>query len=293
MTEQRKGELIILSQTFIWGAFPIVTILSYAKLSSWSTLAWSMFFAGLFFAGIMTYRKTWHELRNPVLWQYVLMAVLFIGVLYYGLYFTGLTKTTAGNSGIIALFEIFTSYIFFHLIRKDHIPPEHIVGALLMIAGAAIVLSPNFSQFNAGDILILAATFFAPVGNFFTQKARKIASSESIMFLRCALTVPAIILLSYALSSPVSFADARSALGFLLLNGIIIFGVSKLMWVEGIHRISVTKALSLSSIAPLFTLAFAWAVFHQAPSGWQLVSLIPLLFGVYLLTDQIKFRNRS
>jgi drug/metabolite transporter (DMT)-like permease len=293
MTEQRKGELIILSQTFIWGAFPIVTILSYARLSSWSTLAWSMFFAGLFFAGIMTYRKTWHELRNPVLWQYVLMAVLFISILYYGLYFTGLTKTTAGNAGIIALFEIFTSYVFFHLIRKDHIPFEHIVGALLMIAGAAIVLSPNFSQFNAGDMLVLAATFFAPVGNFFTQKARKIASSESIMFLRCALTVPAVILLSYALSNPVSFADARSALGFLLLNGIIIFGASKLMWVEGIHRISVTKALSLSSIAPLFTLLFAWIFLRQSPTGWQLISLAPMILGVFMLTDQLKIRKHA
>ena len=291
LRERRQGEWIILSQTFIWGFFPVITILTYAKLPSLISLAWSVFFAALFFGVVMIYRKTWRELANAQLWKYALAVAFFIGLLYYGFIFIGLTKTTAGNESIVALFEIFTSFIFFHLIRKDHISKEHTFGAMFMIVGAIIVLSPNFSNFNIGDIFVIIATFFAPAGNFYQQKSRKIASSETIMFARSVLTFPIILALGAVLGVYTSFTDLRSSLGFLLINGIIIFGVSKIMWIEGIHRISVTKALSLSSVAPLFTLIFAWIFLHQTPNVWQLSSLVPMLFGIFLLTDQLKLKK--
>ncbi len=291
MTEQRKGESIILAQTFIWGFFPIVTILTYAKLSGLASLSWSIVFAAIFFGIIVLLRKKVKELANLQLWKYALAIAFFNGLMYYGLVFVGLTKTTAGNSSIVALFEILTSFIFFHIIRKDHVSKEHTLGAGLMVLGALIVLWPNFTHFNVGDILILAATFFTPMGNSAQQKARKIASSETILFARSILTFPIVFGLSAILGQHTSFADVRSSLLFLLINGAIIFGVSKIMWLEGIHRIAVTKALALSSVSPLFTLIFAWLLLHQTPNAWQLASLIPMVFGVFLLTDQLKLKK--
>jgi drug/metabolite transporter (DMT)-like permease len=60
------------------------------------------------------------------------------------------------------------------------------------------------------------------------------------------------------------------------------------MWLEGIHRIAVTKALALGSISPVFTLIFAWLLLNQTPNVWQLTSLVPMIFGIFLLTDQLK-----
>jgi drug/metabolite transporter (DMT)-like permease len=291
MTEQRKGEVIVLSQTFIWGFFPIITILTYAKLSGLASLGWSIVFAALFFGAILIARKKVKELANLQLWKYAIAIAFFNGVMYYGLVFIGLTKTTAGNSSIVALFEILTSFIFFHLIRKDIISKEHTFGAGLMVLGAMIVLWPNFSHFNIGDILILAATFFTPMGNFAQQKARKIASSESILFARSILTFPIVFGLSALLGQHASSADVRSSLVFLLINGAIIFGISKIMWLEAIHRIAVTKALALGSVSPLVTLIFAWLLLKQTPNAWQLASLVPMIFGIFLLTDQLKLRG--
>src|SRR3989338_4914290 len=125
----------------------------------------------------MTYRHRWAEIRDSRLWVYALMIAFFIGVLYHGLYFIGLETTTPGNVAIIGLFEVFTSFVFFRVFRGERLSVEYALGAVLMIVGAAIVLGRDFTDIHVGDFLILAATFFTPMGNYYQQKAREIASS--------------------------------------------------------------------------------------------------------------------
>jgi drug/metabolite transporter (DMT)-like permease len=60
---------------------------------------------------------------------------------------------------------------------------------------------------------------------------------------------------------------------------------------EGIARVAVTKAGALTSVAPLFTLLFAWLIFHQAPTIWQISSLLPFFFGILLLTGNFKLKH--
>ena len=62
------------------------------------------------------------------------------------------------------------------------------------------------------------------------------------------------------------------------------------IFVEGISRISVTKAIALGSLSPLFVLIFAWLILHQMPTVWQIISLVPFFFGVLLLTNNLKLR---
>lgn len=213
--------------------------------------------------------------------------------MFYSFYFTDLETTSAGNAGIIALFEIFTSFLFFNLFKKEFISTEHIVGSILMICGALIVLLPNLRAVRIGDFFILAATFFTPIGNYYQQKIRKIASSETIMFARSLITTPIIFLLAYLLHQHVSAEMIKLSLPYLLINGLLLFGVTKLFWIEAIHRISVTKGNALSSITPFLTLIIAWIFLKQSPNLWQLVSLIPLVAGVLLLTDQVNFKKVS
>ena len=45
MTEQRKGELLVLCAAVLWSLFPVVTILSLRSLASTDALAYSTLFA--------------------------------------------------------------------------------------------------------------------------------------------------------------------------------------------------------------------------------------------------------
>ena len=293
LSETRKGEWFIFSATFLGALFPIITVLSYAMLPSLVSLGWSTLIAALFFGGVVTYKKRWGELRDVRLWKDIFFVTLFISILFYGLFFLGLAHTLPGNAAIIALFEVFTTFVFFNILRGERISFGYKVGSLLMVIGALIVLARDFSGINVGDLLILAATTCAPVGNLFQQRARLIASSETILFLRSILAVPVIFLFASFLGQQATVSDVSGSLLFLAANGILIFGFCKIFWVEAIHRLSVTKAQALGSFGPLITLLFAWLILNQAPNVWQLAAIVPLILGVLLLTDHLKFQSKN
>ena len=287
LSETRKGELAILAEALLWSIFPIITILSYASLNPITSLAWSTLLASVFFALVMLVKGKAREVFNPKIWPMILLPVFFVGWMYYGLYFLGLKFTTAGNASIIALMELFFSYLFFNIWKKQDFSKAHTFGAVLMLLGAIIVLFPKQGlALHGGDFLVLLATAFAPVGNFYQQKLRKIISSESILFLRSLLTFPFAFLLGLFLKAQIGPNVIEKYFWLLLLNGFIALGLSKLWWLEGIHRISVTKANALSVVAPLFTLFFAFLILHQVPTIWQLSSFIPMAAGLILLTYQ-------
>lgn len=77
--------------------------------------------------------------------------------------------------------------------------------------------------------------------------------------------------------------EIKEVMPILIINGIIQLGFSKILWMEGIHRISVTKATALGSIAPIITIFFAWLILREAPTSFQLFSVIPMIAGVILL----------
>jgi drug/metabolite transporter (DMT)-like permease len=283
LRKETQGEFFILAQAALWGLFPVITILSYNTISPLISLEISTIFGAFFFAVVLTIKKKWHEVKDTAVLKDILLAAFFLGIVYYLLYFFGLQYTTAGNASIVALTEVFFSYLFFHIWKKDQVPLPHIIGSALMILGAVIVLYPNMHRFQIGDILILGAASVAPFGNYFARKVRAQVSSESLMFIRSLISAFVIFLLVMIFHPHISKNDIQNAFLFLFINGVFLLGLSKLFWVEGIHRISVVKANALSSLSPLLTLIFAWIVLKNSPTIWQLLSFIPMFFGILLL----------
>jgi drug/metabolite transporter (DMT)-like permease len=280
-----KGDLNIIGEAVLWSLFPIVTILSFGSLNPITSLAWSTLFAAIFFGAVMLARGRGKELFAPQIWRYIFFISFFIGWLFYGFYFIGLKSTSSGNASIIALMELFFSYLLFNVWKKQHFSGRHTIGAALMVFGALIILFPkNGWTLHSGDFLILIAAACAPMGNYFQQKARILVSSETILFLRSILTFPFFFLLAIALKTPATFSTLQKSFWLILLNGTIILGLSKIMWLEGIHRISVTRANAISSIGPLFTLLFAYLILNQQPTFWQLSAFAPMALGLWLLS---------
>ncbi|MFA6106325.1 MAG: DMT family transporter [Patescibacteria group bacterium] len=283
LSREKQGETSVLFSTFLWGVFPVITVLSLGSLDPLLSLGVSTFFASIFFACFLTVKRKWRDLKNKNAFKDVLFASLLLGIGYYALYYLGLRSTSPGNAAIIALSEVFFSFILFHLWHKHYIPKTHIYGALLTLTGAVIILFPNFKEFQSGDFLILAAAFIAPLGNYFQQRARKSVSAEAILFVRTMIGFPIIFLLAYFFHSDFSGPDIKKVMPWLILNGFVILSLSKIFWIEGIHRMSVTKATALGAIAPLITLFFAWLILNESPTNFQLLSVIPMCAGVALL----------
>jgi len=283
---QRQGEVFVFLAVLLWSIFPILTQLSYSQVSPFTSLTVSSLVSGLFFAGVMTLKRRWSEIINFQAVKYALLATFFVGIIYYLLYFLSLKYSTVGNVSILALSETFFSFLLFHVWHKEYFPRVHIIGAGLILLGAVIVLVPSLSFFRLGDLLILFGAAIVPFGNLFVQKARKLISTETIMFIRGMTSSLVIFILSWLLSVASPSTQITSSMPFLITNGILI-GLSTMLWVEGIHRLPVTKANALSSLGPLITLLIVWLVYKTAPSLWQLLAFVPMFFGVMLISKKI------
>ncbi len=286
-SENHKGELAIMSKSVIASFFPIFATITFNSLPTFFSLVLTYIISAGFFAGLISFRHRWHQVWQKQVWVESLYVTLFIGFGYYALYYLGLKHTTPGNASIIVLLEILFSYIFLNLWKKQFLSRTHLYGAMAMLVGALIILFPKNLTINLGDSFILLATMCAPVGNFYQQKLRKIASSEIILFLRTVLALPFLLLLVNQFES-VANSSVKPVIFLLLFNGILHFGLTKMLWIEGIHRLSITKATALNSITPFFTLIFSYLILNQSPTYWQILSLFPICLGIYLLTKPAK-----
>jgi drug/metabolite transporter (DMT)-like permease len=287
LSQQRQGELYLVGAVLLWSALPLFIQLSYSGVSPFTSLAVSSLFSALFFAVIVTIRGKWHEITNRQGFIYTLCSTFFVGVIFYPLYFLSLRYSSAGNISILALSEVFFSFLLFHVWKREYIPREHIYGAILVLIGAGVVLVPSMTSFRLGDGLILIGTALVPFSNFFVQKARKLISTEMLMFVRGVLGAGVIYVISILFHSASPLTQVIQSLPYLAVNGLLILGLSTMLWVEGIHRVPVTKANALSAIGPLVTLFFVWIVFKTVPTLWQLSAFIPMSVGVMLISKKI------
>ena len=105
------------------------------------------------------------------------------------------------------------------------------------------------------------------------------------MLIRNIITIPFLFILAVLLGTSPLSQHLGNAFWWILLNGFLILGFSKILWIEGINLMSVTKALAINSMSPFFTIIFAYLLIGESPTLIQLLSLPLLIIGVFLLTN--------
>ena len=289
LSKEHKGELLILFESILWGLFPVITILSYSALGPFGVAGISTLISAVFFGCMLTARKSWNQLLIKSAWSDILITTFFIGIIFYSLIFIGFDHTSAGNGGIILLMEIFFSFVILSIILKyEPIIPVHVIGACFMVIGALFILLPKSSGWHMGDFIIMGATVFPPIGNMYAKKARKKVNTEVIYFYRAIICGIFFLIMSYLFKEELSISAIEPSLVFLLINGLLLLGLSKILWLESVNLIRITKAISLTSISPFFTLLFAFMFLKESPTLVQVSGLIPMVVGIWLITYRKK-----
>ncbi len=285
LTKTQTGELFLVSHALMWSIFPVITTFTFNGLTPLFSAGLSTCISALFFGIFITFKRGWHELNIRSAWKDILLTSLFIGIGFYALLFIGIQKTTAGNAGILTQLEVLFSMIILGLWKKEKLKKGHIGGAVLMIIGGILVVYKGEFELNAGDLIIIAATALPPIGNYFAQKARQKVSSSFIMFSRSVISGIFLMILAILFEPTLNTGNLKNSILFVVINGIFLLGLAKILWIESIHRISISKAVALDAIAPAFTLIFAYWLLNETPTGWQILGFIPILIGVWILTD--------
>jgi len=270
-------------EAVLWSLFPIITILTFTGVDPLFSAGLSTLTAALFFAIMMTLQRKWKELLVTAAWKYILIATFFIAFLYYPLVFWGTSLTTANTVGILLLMEVFFTQAILGAWGKETLNRRQVFGSLFMVVGASFILFPGRLDLNVGALIILLANAVPPVGNYYAQQARLLVSSSTIMFVRSLIGGMVLIIFASCMGPLPRYEMIQIAAPFLFINGFLLLGLSKIFWIEAIHRITISKAASLGSITPLFTMFFAFLILSEVPTIWQLAGLVPIVIGVNLL----------
>lgn len=286
MTRERQGELLMLGLSVLESWFPILSIVAMSYVGALHTYMYSLIIAFFFYMAIMYKRDRFKELKNRAAYKDLLLTTFWITTIFI-LIFIGMRYTTAGNMAVIVFLQVLFSYLYFNVLGKEKMDTVHLIGAILMTIGALIILIPHDMQFNKGDWLILLASAFAPIVNLYQKRAREYCSAETILGFRTVVGFPFVALLAYGLEPAASWEDIKSALPYIFLIATLIYVAAKIMWIEALNRITITKLSAMLALMPLFTLLFAYLYLGEVPQMRQLMGIIPVLLGGYFITKPI------
>ena len=287
MTREREGELLMVGLSILEAWFPILSIVAMSYVGALHTYMYSLIIAFFFYMAIMYKRKRFSELKNKAAYKDLLLTTFWITTIFT-LIFIGMQYTTAGNMAVIVFLQVLFSYLYFNVFGKEKMDGLHLFGAVLMTIGALIILVPDDMQFNKGDWLILASAAMAPIVNLYQKRAREYCSAETILSFRTVVGFPFVALLAYMLEPSVSYENFMLALPYIFLIATGIYVVAKIMWIEALNRITITKLSAMLAVLPVFTLVFAYFYLGEVPEFRQIMGIVPVLLGGYMLTMPIK-----
>ncbi len=287
MMKEREGELLMLGLTVLESWFPILSIVAMSYVGALHTYMYSLIIALFFYLLIMYKRKRFAELKNKAAYKDLFLTTFWITFIFTFI-FIGMRYTTAGNMAVIVFLQVLFSYLYFNVFGNEKMETIHLSGAVIMGVGALLILFPEDFAFNKGDWLILISAAAAPIVNLYQKRARSYCSAETILGFRTVVGLPFVALLAYFSEPSVSYEDFMSALPYIFLIAIGIYVASKIMWIEALNRMSITKLSAMLALLPMMTLFFAYIYLDEVPEFRQIMGIIPVLVGGYLITKPVK-----
>ncbi len=287
MTNHRKGEFYAFTLSILESFFPILTLFILQSIGPLFAYALCITVATIAFAIMISYEGSWSEFKNRAAYKDLLLTTLYITTLFL-LIVIGLQYTTAGNMAVIITLQLFFSYLYFNVCGDEKMGGRQTLGAFLMGIGAIIILFPDDFTLNWGDLLILLAAIISPIANIYQKRARTQVSSKTILVFRNIVALPIVLIVALCFEDVPSVTQIGSVWWFIVLNGLLVFTLSKVLWIEALHLISITKLSALISFMPIFTLIFAYMFLNELPNSRQLLGIIPVVIGSYLITRVIK-----
>jgi len=290
VTRQREGELfaVILSVLESW--FPILSLFAIPLIGALNTYFFILVIATAALMIILGFKEGYRGLADKTALPDLLWTSLYITTLFT-LLFIGLRYTTAGNMAVILTLQLLFSYLYFNLFGSEKMNLLHTFAAFLMGAGAVIILFPETFRVNPGDVLVLIAAAIAPLANRYQKRARLHVSSLTILTFRNLAAFPFLFIGAWLFEGFPRRADFMQALPYIAAIALMIYVLSKMLWIEALHRIGITKLSAMIALMPLFTLLFAYPVLHEAPSARQLLGTLPVLLGAFLITRPSTYKE--
>jgi drug/metabolite transporter (DMT)-like permease len=242
--------------------------------------------AGILILGISAVRgDAWQMSWRDV----AVFAILGVAnnALYLGLGYTGLKTVSAGLGGlIVSANPVFTAMLA-ALLLGEALTWRKAAGLLLGIVGVGFIVWHRISVGTDslhGILFTLASLASIVVGTILFKVLAPKGSlwiGNGVQSLAGGLAVLPFALMFSSIRDIVPNAQLLSAFAFLVLGGSIL---GYLLWFHLLKVCGATAASAYHFLMPPLAMLFAWIVLGEHVEGRDLLGIIPVALGIYLVT---------
>jgi drug/metabolite transporter (DMT)-like permease len=249
--------------------------------------------AGILILGISALR----EEKWQITWRdAAVFAILGVAnnALYLGLGYTGLKTVSAGLGGlIVSANPVFTAALA-ALFLGESLTWRKVAGLLLGIAGVGFIVWHRMSVGTDslhGILFTLASLASIVVGTILFKVLAPKGSlwiGNGVQNLAGGLALLPVALTLSSVSDVVPSARLVGAFSFLVLGGSIL---AYLLWFHLLKVCGATAASAYHFLMPPLGMLFAWMVLGEHVETRDLLGIIPVAFGIYLVTRPAAVRT--
>lgn len=285
--QKRTGEIFLFGYIVISGLFPIIVNYETRHMAPVLFAGLSTLTAGFGLFMYLIFRRGFRRF-DPKLWKYILGNTGINVIFAFTFFFIGASKTSAINASLLSQSELFFTFIICGLFFGEKITLRKTLGAFIILAGTvAVLFKGSFNELNIGDIFIVIPTMLYPFGNMLSKKAIHNMDPTLFLFIRSALGGLGLIIISFFLEHSLP-ANGFLKTDFLLIliNGLLILGIAKMFWFEGLKRLDMSTSISIITAIPAASLIYAAFFLREIPTPVQFTGFILTMLGLFILTRQ-------
>jgi len=293
---EREGIIFVIITIFIAGALPIVVKYGTGLINPLFFAAFSSLIAGIFLFVLAALKGNWRILFNKRYFFHLLLIGFFGITLSNICFFFGVTLTSGINSSILLVIEPLYAIFIGYILLNEKITLKQMFFTFVIMLGTIVVVFRAKFSLNWGDLLVLLTPLCWQIAHFFSKRLMTAHKEITPMLIATARTLYGGAFLF--ILSGIEGANQYDKLGItnilllLIFQGIIGFALHYSIWYEAIKRLNLSKATTLVSVYPTFSILLAWLILKELPTFYQLAGFALIMVGIFGLSG-IKSEHRE
>jgi len=291
VNKKHIGVLAVIVASIMWAIEPIFAKeLSLRNIDVFQTSAIRAVFAALTALVYILFTKKLDFRVNKQQFS-TMLYIAVVGTLFADfMYFFALMQmqTPVVNAVIIGHMQpIFIILLAFLVLKGDRLTRFDYLGICLMITAGILVTTKTFGNFAAfkfgtiGDLFVLSATVAWATTAIAMRKYIKDLNAGIVTFYRF-IFASSFFLIYLIITSKLGISNV-----YQIFVGIVV-GIGTIFYYEGLKRLKAAQVSGLELSTPLFAAFLAFFIFGETVTEIQIVGILLLFIGIYLLSKKEK-----
>ena len=212
------------------------------------------------------------------------------------LFFLGLSQSTASDTSLLSNAEIVFTVLLALIFFRERLKPVGFVAVGLVLFGVVIIttnlqVSSSLFQINSGHLLILGATALWALDNNLSRIISTRIDSARLVQLKYA--IGGAIMLGIVFTIRIPFEISTTQIPYLVLLSVLGFGGSLYFFLQSLKRIGTIRTIVIFSMSSIFGLVFAGIFLHEQISAFQIIAIVIMLTGIYLINRKESMKEKE